>query len=50
MSRENIDVVRRSFEAWNEGGVEASRALGWTEDAEWHDPPGFADAPRSSSR
>lgn len=44
VSEESIEVARRSFQAWNEGGVEASRRAGWTEDAEWQDPPGFPDA------
>jgi ketosteroid isomerase-like protein len=43
-AEENVELARRSFAAWNEGGVEASRAAGWTEDAEWHDPPDFPDA------
>jgi len=32
MSQENIEVVRRSFEAWNEGDVDAIRRL-YAEDA-----------------
>ena len=43
MSEENVEVARRSFEAWNEGGVEASLPT-WSEDPEWHDPPTFPDA------
>jgi ketosteroid isomerase-like protein len=44
MPSENVEVARRSFEAWNESGVEGSRRVGWTEDAEYHDPPEFPDA------
>jgi ketosteroid isomerase-like protein len=43
-AEENVAMARRSFAAWNEGGVEASREVGWTDDAEWHDPPDFPDA------
>ena len=41
---ENIEVARRSFAGWNEGGVQGSRDVGWTDDAELHDPPGLPDA------
>jgi hypothetical protein len=44
---ENVEVARRSFAGWNEGGVQGSRDVGWTDDAEFHDPPslpGAADA------
>lgn len=44
MPSDNVDVARRSFQAWNEAGVEGSRRAGWTQDAEWHDPPGLLDA------
>jgi ketosteroid isomerase-like protein len=44
MPSDNVDVARRSFQAWNETGVEGSRRAGWTQDAEWHDPPGLPDA------
>ncbi len=43
MSDENVELARRSFEAWNESGVEGSRGVGWTDDVEFHDPPGFPD-------
>ena len=43
MSDENVELARRSFEAWNESGVEGSRRVGWTDDVEWRDPPGFPD-------
>jgi ketosteroid isomerase-like protein len=43
MSQENVELARRSFEAWNESGVEGSRRVGWTDDVEWHDPPGLPD-------
>ena len=34
---ENVEVARRSFAGWNEGGVQGSRDVGWTDDAEFHD-------------
>jgi ketosteroid isomerase-like protein len=43
MSEKNVEVACRSFEAWNDAGVEGSRRLGWTNDVEWHDPPAFPD-------
>ena len=41
---ENVEVARRSFAGWNEGGVQGSRKVGWTEDAEFHDPPGLPES------
>lgn len=41
---ENVEVARRSFASWNEGGVQGSRDVGWTDDAEFHDAPSFAGA------
>jgi ketosteroid isomerase-like protein len=41
---ENIEVARRSFVGWNEGGVQGSRDVGWTDDAEFHDPPSLPGA------
>jgi ketosteroid isomerase-like protein len=41
---ENVEVARRSFAGWNEGGVQGSRDVGWTDDTEFHDPPGLPDA------
>jgi ketosteroid isomerase-like protein len=41
---ENIEVARRSFAGWNEGGVQGSRDVGWTDDAELHDPPSLPGA------
>lgn len=35
-----MKFARRSFEAWNESGVEGSRRVGWTDDVEFHDAPG----------
>jgi ketosteroid isomerase-like protein len=45
MSQENVEAVLRSYETFNEYGVEATAAAGWWhEDIEWHDPPEFPDA------
>jgi ketosteroid isomerase-like protein len=33
MSRENVEIVRAAFEAWNAGDMDAVR--------EWHDPEEF---------
>jgi hypothetical protein len=41
---DNVEIARRSFAGWNEGGVQGSRDVGWTDDAELHDPPGLPDA------
>jgi ketosteroid isomerase-like protein len=41
---ENVEVARRSFAGWNEGGVQGSRDVGWTDDAEFHDPPSLPGA------
>jgi ketosteroid isomerase-like protein len=32
MSQQDVEIVRRSFDAWNEGDVEAIRGM-YTEDA-----------------
>jgi ketosteroid isomerase-like protein len=40
----NVEVARRSFAGWNEGGVQGSRDVGWTDDAEYHDPPNLPGA------
>ncbi len=37
MSQADVDIVRRSFDAWNEGDVEAIRAC-YTEDAVFQTP------------
>ena len=42
MSQENVEVVRRAIEAWNEGGPESAKRF-WAEDFEWHDPPTLPD-------
>jgi uncharacterized protein len=43
MSRENVEVLRRSYEAFNTGDI--SRWLeGWHPDAEMHDLPTLPDA------
>ena len=37
MSQENVEIVRRGYEAWNEGGSELAKEF-WAEDIEFHDP------------
>ena len=43
MSEENVELIRRAYEAWNEGGAEATKEF-WTEDVELHDPPTLPDS------
>ncbi|MEA2377966.1 MAG: uncharacterized protein QOK00_3228 [Thermoleophilaceae bacterium] len=43
MSRENVEIVRRAFEAWNGGDPEAAIEL-LDPDIEWRLPPNFPDA------
>jgi ketosteroid isomerase-like protein len=43
MSQENVEISRRAFEAWNEGGPESAKRF-WAEDIEWHDPPNLPDS------
>ncbi len=43
MSEENVEVVRRAIDAWNEDGPESVRRF-WAEDGEWHDPPNLPDS------
>jgi uncharacterized protein len=43
MSGENVEIVRRAFEAWNSGDPEAAIAL-LDPDIEWRLPPNFPDA------
>jgi uncharacterized protein len=42
MSGENVEIVRRYYAAWNEGGLDAARAF-WSDEFEWHDAPGMPD-------
>ena len=42
MSEENVEIVRRAFEAWNQGRAESAKRF-WAEDYEYHDPPDFPD-------
>jgi ketosteroid isomerase-like protein len=42
MSSENVEIVRRAFEAWNGGDPEAAVEL-LDPDVEWHLPPNFPD-------
>ena len=43
MSEENVEVVRRAIDAWNEDGPESVKRF-WAEDGEWHDPPNLPDS------
>jgi len=43
MSRENLDIVRRAYEAWNSEEPEAAIAF-LAPDVEWHLPENFPDA------
>ena len=43
MSRDNVEIVRRAFEAWNSGDPEAAIEL-LDPDVEWRLPPNFPDA------
>jgi ketosteroid isomerase-like protein len=43
MSEENVELVRRYYAAWNEGGLQAAQAF-WSDDFEWHDAPGMPDS------
>jgi ketosteroid isomerase-like protein len=43
MSQENGELVRRAYEAWNQGGPEAATPF-WAEDVEFHDPPNLPDS------
>ena len=43
MSTENVELVRRVYDAWNERGPESIEQF-WAEDAEFHDPPTFPDS------
>jgi ketosteroid isomerase-like protein len=49
MSEENVELVRRAYEAWNEGGAEAAKQF-WAEDIEFHDPPDLPDSRVVSGR
>ena len=43
MSEENVEVVRRAMDAWNEGGPEQAKQF-WAEDSELHDVPSLPDS------
>ena len=42
MSEENVEIVLRSWEAWNQGGAESAKRF-WAENYELHDPPDVPD-------
>ena len=48
MSEENVEIVRRAYEAWNEGGPESIKRF-MAENVEFHDPPNLPD-PRGGAR
>jgi ketosteroid isomerase-like protein len=43
MSEANVDIVRRYYEEWNDGGIDAARAF-WSDEIEWHDAPEMPDS------
>jgi ketosteroid isomerase-like protein len=43
MSRENVEIVRRAYEAWNRGDAEAATEF-LAPDIEWHLPPNFPES------
>jgi ketosteroid isomerase-like protein len=43
MSGENVEIARRTLDAWNEGGPEAAKRF-WAEDFEFHDAPNLPDS------
>ena len=43
MSEENVELVRRMYDAWNERGPESLQQF-WAEDAEFHDPLNLPDS------
>lgn len=43
MSEENVELVRRASDAWNERGPKSIKEF-WAEDGEWHDPPELPDS------
>ena len=43
MSQEKVELVRRYYSAWNEGGIDAARAF-WSDEIEWHDAPDMPDS------
>lgn len=49
MSHPDVDLVRRSFDAWNTGDLDAF--LGFLgDDVEWHEIEGRLDRPQSTGR
>jgi ketosteroid isomerase-like protein len=43
MSEENSEIVRRYYDAWNAGGLDAVRAF-WSDDFQWEDAQGMPDS------
>jgi ketosteroid isomerase-like protein len=43
MSHDNVEIVRRYYDAWNEAGVRGVLPF-WTSDFEWHDAPEMPDS------
>ena len=50
MSQENVEIVRRGYEAWNEGGSAVGRRSSGHEDVEYHDLPSLPDVARGRGR
>jgi ketosteroid isomerase-like protein len=42
MSRQNVELLRRYYEAWNRDALAGVRDF-WAEDFEWHDAPEIPD-------
>ncbi len=42
MAEENVEIVKRAIELWNQGGPDAAKEL-WAKAIEWHDPPNLPD-------
>ncbi len=44
IARGNVETMRRAYEAWDAGGVDAMIGEYWDPEIEWHDPPELPDA------
>ena len=42
MSQENVEIVRRAVEVWDQNGSESAKEF-WAKDIDWHDPPDLPD-------
>ena len=50
MSQENVAIIRRAYEVWNESGPEALADQFWAEDAVYREGPGWPNAGVYSGR